>query len=207
MEFKDSKTKENLMRAFAGESQARNRYTFAAEQAKKAKLQAVSFVFTYTADQEKAHAKVFYDHLRELSGETIFIDGGYPVDITEDVADLLRRAEHNEHEEAEDVYPEFARIAEEEGFARVAASFRMIAGIERVHEQRFRRFAQWLEEQKLFAEDSQRAWICLNCGFIYEGEQVPLKCPVCEHDQGYFVRLELSPYADDKTIRIRNGES
>lgn len=195
VDFKNSETKDNLMRAFAGESQARNRYTFGAEQAKKQKQQAVAQLFLYTADQERAHAKVFYKHLKELSGETIHIDGGYPVDLTEDLAELLRMAQHNEYEEHDDVYQKFAEKAQEEGFPKVAASFRMIAEIERIHGDRFGRFAQWLEENKLHVSDVKTGWICLNCGHVFEGESVPEKCPACDHDRGYFVRVELSPFA------------
>ena len=107
MDFKQSETKKNLMRAFAGESQARNRYIFAAAQAKEQKMQVVEFVFRFTAKQEEAHAAVFYQHLKELSGETVHIDGGYPVDIYESVSELLRAAEHNEYEEFDPVYQAF----------------------------------------------------------------------------------------------------
>ncbi len=196
MEFRNSETKDNLMRAFAGESQARNRYTFAAEQAKKQKQQAIAHLFLYTADQEKAHAKVFYDHLKELGGETIHVDGGYPVDITEDLAELLRMAQHNEYEEHDDVYQRFGDKAKEEGFSRVAKSFYLIAEVEKMHGDRFGKFAKWLEENKLHISDVKMGWICLNCGFVYEGEAAPAFCPVCEHDRGYFVRLELSPFAE-----------
>ncbi len=194
VDFKDSVTKDNLMRAFAGESQARNRYTFAAEQAKKEKLQVIEAVFTYTANQEKEHAQVFYDHLKELAGETIHIDGGYPVDILGNVLDLLKMAQHNEYEEHDPVYKSFGEKALEEGFQKVANSFFMIADIEKVHGDRFGRFAKWMEENKLFVSDVKTGWMCLNCGHIYEGEQVPEKCPVCLHDRGYFIRLEFSPY-------------
>lgn len=196
IDFKSSETKENLMRAFAGESQARNRYTFAAGEAKKQNQHTISQVFLYTADQEKEHAEIFYNHLKELSGETIHIDGGYPVDLADDLAQLLRMAQHNEYEEHDDVYKKFGDKAEEEGFLKVAASFRMIAEIEKYHGDRFGRFAKWLEENKLYISDVKTGWICLNCGYIYEGEKAPAKCPVCDHDQGYFVRLELSPFAD-----------
>ncbi len=194
VDFKNSETKDNLMRAFAGESQARNRYTFAAGQAKKEKLQVVEAVFKYTADQEKEHAEVFYNHLKELSGETIHIDGGYPVDLSDQVLDLLKMAQHNEYEEHDPIYKSFGEKAQEEGFPEVARSFFMIAEIEKVHGDRFGRFAKWMEENKLFSSDSKTEWICLNCGYIFEGEQVPEKCPVCAHDKGYFVRLEYSPY-------------
>ncbi len=194
VDFKNSETKDNLMRAFAGESQARNRYTFAASQAKKEKLHVIEAVFTYTANQEKEHAEIFYNHLKELAGETIHVDGGYPVDLTEDISKLLRMAQHNEYEEHDSVYKAFGEKAKEEGFMQVANSFFMIAEIEKKHGDRFGRFAEWMEENQLFQEKKKQSWICLNCGYIYEGEQAPLKCPVCEHDQGYFVRLEQSPF-------------
>ncbi len=193
-DFKNSETKDNLMRAFAGESQARNRYTFAASKAKKENLYVVSAVFEYTANQEKEHAEIFYNHLKELAGENIHVDGSYPVDITDDVAELLRMAQHNEYEEHDSVYKSFGEKAKEEGFDKVAASFRMIAQIEKLHGDRFGRFAQLLEEKKLFISDVKTAWFCLNCGFVYEGEAAPKNCPVCDHDRGYFIRFELSPY-------------
>lgn len=195
VEFKNSETKDNLMRAFAGESQARNRYTFGASQAKKQKQAAIAQVFLYTANQEKEHAEIFYKHLKELGGETIHVDGGYPVDITENLSELLRMAQHNEYEEHDDVYKRFGDKAKEEGFSRVANSFYKIAEIEKTHGDRFGRFAQWLEENQLHVSSVKTGWICLNCGHIHEGERAPAICPVCEHDQGYFIRLELSPFA------------
>lgn len=194
VEFKTSETKDNLMRAFAGESQARNRYTFGAEQARKEKQQAIAQIFLYTAEQERAHAKVFYKHLKELSGETIQIDGGYPVDLADDLAELLRMAQHNEYEEHDDVYKRFGDKAKEEGFLKVANSFYMIAEIEKYHGDRFGKLAEWLEQNKLHIADVKTGWVCLNCGYIYEGEQAPERCPVCDHDKGYFIRLELAPY-------------
>lgn len=195
VDFKNSETKDNLMRAFAGESQARNRYTFAAAQAKKQNEQVIQRVFLFTAEQEKEHAEIFYNHLKEMAGETIHVDGGYPVDITNDLAELLRMAQHNEYEEHDDVYKHFGDKAKEEGFERVAASFQMIAEIEKFHGDRFGRFAQWLEQKKLYVSDVECGWMCLNCGYIYEGKNAPAKCPVCDHDQGYFIRLELAPYS------------
>lgn len=194
MDFKNSETKDNLMRAFAGESQARNRYTFAAGQAKKEKLYVVSAVFRYTADQEKEHAEVFYNHLKKLAGETIQVDGGYPVDLADDVAKLLRMAQHNEYEEHDPVYKVFGDTAKAEGFSDVASSFYKIAEIEKIHGDRFGRLAELLEQNKLFVSDVKTAWICLNCGYAFEGEKAPEKCPVCDHDKGYFIRFELSPY-------------
>ena len=126
MDFKNSQTKDNLMRAFAGESQARNRYLFAASQAKKEKLHVIQAVFEYTADQERAHAKVYYDYLKELAGSNISVDGSYPVDIYDNMVQLLRAAQHNEYEEHDDVYAKFGEIAEKEGFKAVAYSFREV---------------------------------------------------------------------------------
>ncbi|MGN1231582.1 MAG: rubrerythrin [Anaerotignum sp.] len=194
MDFKNSETKENLMRAFAGESQARNRYTFAASQAKQQKMHVVEAVFTFTANQEKEHAEIFYNHLKELSGQTIHIDGGYPVDIYESVLEVLRAAQHNEYEEFDPVYKAFGDKAMEEGFPKVAASFHHIAGIEKIHGDRFGQLADLLEQNKLFINDVECKWMCLNCGFVFEGKEAPQKCPVCEHDKGFFIRLELAPY-------------
>ena len=184
MDFKQSETKKNLMRAFAGESQARNRYIFAAAQAKKQKMQVVEFVFRFTAKQEEAHAAVFYQHLKELSGETVHIDGGYPVDIYESVSEILRAAEHNEYEEFDLVYQAFGDKALEEGFPQVAASFHQIAGIEKTHGDRFGQLADLLEENKLFISSVECKWMCLNCGFIFEGKEAPQECPVCHARQG-----------------------
>ncbi len=194
VDFKNSETRDNLMRAFAGESQARNRYTFAASTAKKNGLQVISAIFAFTADQEKEHAEIFYGHLKELAGETVFIDGGYPIDISDDVAALLEMAQHNEYEEHDSVYKAFGEKAKEEGFQRIAASFMQIAEIEKVHGDRFGRYARLLREGKLFVSDVEQEWMCLNCGYVYKGPGAPAVCPVCRHDQGYFIRFELAPY-------------
>lgn len=200
VEFHNSETKENLMRAFAGESQARNRYTFAASQAEMQHHQAISQVFLYTANQEKEHAEIFYNHLRALAGDNIFIDGGYPVDLSDDLASLLRMAQHNEYEEHDDVYKRFGDTANAEGFLEIAHSFYSIAGIEKIHGDRFGKFAQYLEENKLYVSDIKTGWICLNCGFVIEGFKAPEKCPVCQHDKGFFIRLELSPFCDSRVL-------
>lgn len=193
-DFKNSETKDNLMRAFAGESQARNRYTFAASQARKEHLHVIDEVFTFTANQEKEHAEIFYNHLKELGGESIHVDGSYPVDITDSVVQLLRYAQHNEYEEHDDAYKNFGDKAKEEGFDKVAASFHMIAEIEQLHGNRFGVFADLLEQKKLFVSDVECGWMCLNCGYVYEGKEAPSKCPVCDHDQGFFIRLEMVPF-------------
>ena len=194
--LKDSKTKINLMKAFAGESQARNRYTFGASQAKGEKLALIEQAFLYTADQERAHAKVFYNHLKELSGGTIHIDGGYPVEIFDNIAQTLRAAQHDEYEEWEDVYKNFANTAREEGFLAVANSFDKIAEIEKIHGDRFGDFAQKMEDGTLFKSDKEEQWICLNCGHVHTGLEAPKACPVCQHPQGYFILYSNSPFGN-----------
>ena len=194
MELKQSETLKNLMRAFAGESQARNRYTFAASAAKAEKLHVIECVFRFTADQEKEHAEIFMNHMKELNGTTQLVDGTYPVETTKNVLELLRFAQHNEYEEHQPVYPAFAETARKEGFPEIASSFEQISKIEKTHGDRFGKFADLLEQGKLFVASAETKWMCLNCGHIHTGERVPPVCPVCQHEQGYFVRLSLAPW-------------
>ena len=194
VDFQNSETRKNLMRAFAGESQARNRYTFAAGLAKRKNLHVIEAVFTFTADQERAHAKVYYDLLESLSGKNIQIDGTYPVDIFPGVLEHLRAAQHNEYQEWEHDYAHFADVAREEGFSEIAKTFDMIADIEKVHGDRFGRFADLLESEKLFVSDVKVQWMCLNCGMVIESTRAPAMCPVCKHDQGWFIRMEMVPF-------------
>jgi len=195
MDFKQSETRKNLMRAFAGESQARNRYTFAASAAKAQKLHIIEWLFTLTADQEKEHAKLFYDQLKSESGTNIEFDAAYPVMVSNDIAELLRDAHHNEYEEYESAYPAFGDIAEKEGFTNVARLFRQIAPIEKVHGDRFLRIAEMYENGSLFADEGETLWYCSNCGHIHKSGKVPEVCPVCAHPKGYFLRFENSPFA------------
>ena len=194
MDFMNSETKVNLMRAFAGESQARNRYTFAADKRKNWNLQILEQAFLFTAGQEKEHAEIFYNHLKDLAGETILIEGGYPVDPSDTAAQLLRSAQQNEYEEWETVYQAFGDKAVEEGFLPVATSFYRIAEIEKTHGDRFGMLADLLESGKLFASDMPEYWMCLNCGYIHHGVNAPEICPVCHHPQGYFIREHMAPY-------------
>ena len=182
------------MRAFAGESMARNRYTFSAELAQKQNLHIIEAVFTYTANQEKEHAEIFYQHLKELSGKELNVNGDYPIDITNDVIQLLRYAQQHEYAEHTPIYKEFAQKAEEEGFAQVAASFTLISEIEKTHGDRFGMLADLLESGKLFVSDTVCDWVCLNCGHTVNALGAPEVCPVCKHDKGFFIRLELAPY-------------
>lgn len=192
MELQGSETVRALMRAFAGECQARNRYDLAAAVCRKQNLQVLEFVFQFTARQEQAHAKIFWKHLAELNGQTVAIDGTYPVEVTNSVPELLRFAQHDEYEEHDPVYPAFAKTAAEEGFPAVAASFRQIAAIERVHGDRFGLLAEQLASGTLFVSEVKTGWMCLNCGHVQESLAAPKICPVCQHDQGWFIRLELA---------------
>lgn len=194
VDFNSSKTKENLMKAFAGESQARNRYTFAAETARKQGMQAVERIFLFTAEQERAHAEVYYDLLKKSEGTNIDICGGFPVDTFDSLLDLVKAAEHNETEEYEDVYQAFGDTAKEEGFYEAASAFYQIAEVEHIHAQRFRYIKELLEKNEYFEPSGAGVWMCLNCGYIHEGGKAPASCPVCHHDKGYFIPLELAPY-------------
>jgi rubrerythrin len=194
MDFEKSKTKENLMRAFAGESQARNRYTFAAEFARQKNLEVVARVFEFTAGQEKAHAKVFYDALKPSDCRNITVDGNYPVDIYPGLMGYLKAANHNELQEWSHDYAGFAQVADEEGFDLIAKTFEMIAGIEKTHADRFQTFAQLMEEDKLFSSDQEEVWMCLNCGQIIHSTMAPAQCPVCKHGQDFYIRLSMAPF-------------
>ena len=195
IDFQHSETRENLMRAFAGESQARNRYTFAAGLAKKEKLPVIEGVFTFTAMQEQTHAKIFYNQLKAVSGQNITIDGSYPVELWTDVLQHLRSAQHNEFQEWEHDYKGFAKTAKEEGFEHVSHIFSQIAEVERTHGERFQKFADLLEAGKLFVSDVKIQWMCLHCGYVADASIAPEICPVCRHPQGWFIRMELAPFA------------
>ena len=192
--FSESRTKENLMRAFAGESQARNRYTIAAERAEEGGMLTIADVFRYTADQERAHAERFYSLLKDLSGETVHIDGSYPIDQQDTLPELLRAAEHNEHEEYADVYQAFGDTAKEEGFLEAASAFYQIAEIEHVHEKRFGALADMLGSNMYYHSEQVSRWMCTNCGYIHEGQAAPKVCPVCRYEQGYFLPYAMACY-------------
>jgi len=204
MDFKNSKTRINLMRAFAGESQARNRYTFAAEKAKQDGYPVLEAVFLFTANQEKEHAEIFYKHLKDFAGEEIPADGNYPIDIYSSVEELLRSAQKNEYGEFDTVYKEFGDIANDEGFAVIGRTFHNIAGIEKVHGDRFGYFANLMEQNMLYVSDAEDGWMCTNCGYVFSSDKAPGKCPVCEHSQGYFIRLTMAPYTASITRNYPN---
>ncbi|EYE88537.1 rubrerythrin [Fervidicella metallireducens AeB] len=184
--LKGTKTAENLMRAFAGESQARNRYTYYASVAKKEGYIQISNLFLETAENEKEHAKLFFKFLNEsLKGESVEITGGYPVGLG-DTKTNLGYAASGEKEEWTEVYPSFARIADEEGFSNIADVFRKIAEVEKHHEARYRKLLENMENGEVFKKTQPVKWKCGNCGYIHEGTEAPDVCPACAHPQGYF---------------------
>ncbi len=186
--FENSNTKINLMKAFAGESQARNRYTFAASQAKKEGLAVIEKLFTFTANQEKEHAKLFYKKLAPLYGKTVHIESDYPVDIYNNSLDLLKCAQNNEYEEYNNVYKSFGEEAKSEGFFEISEIFFKVAKIEKVHGERFEKFIKHIENKTLFESEREERWICLNCGEIVTSKKAPDICKVCEHPIGYQIR-------------------
>ncbi|WP_066869215.1 rubrerythrin [Clostridium mediterraneense] len=187
MSLRGTKTAENLLKSFAGESQARTRYTFYASVAKKEGYVQISNIFMETAEQEKEHAKRFFKFLKdEFADEAIEITASYPVALHEETLKNLKAAAAGEHEEWSQDYPEFARIAREEGFPEIAAAYEQISKVEERHERRYKKLAENIENASVFKKDEVVLWKCNNCGFIYEGTEAPLKCPACLHPQGYF---------------------
>jgi rubrerythrin len=181
--LKGTQTEKNLLLAFAGESQARNRYTFFASQAKKEGYEQIAAVFLDTADNEKEHAKRFFSF---LEGGEVEITGSFPAGIIGTTAQNLAAAADGERHEHADLYPEFARVAEAEGFPEVAAVFRAVSVSERGHEERFRALLANLEGGKIFAREGKVTWRCRNCGYLHEGPEAPKVCPACAHPQAYF---------------------
>jgi len=181
--IKGTRTEKNLLAAFAGESQARNRYTYAASVARKEGLHQICEIFNETADNEKEHAKRFF---KFLEGGMVEITAKYPAGIIGTAAENLRAAAAGEHEEWEELYPEFARIAKEEGFPEIAAAFTTIARAEKSHEERYLKLLDSVEGQKVFAKDQPVRWKCRNCGYVHDGAEAPGKCPACLHPREYF---------------------
>lgn len=185
--LRGTKTAENLMKSFAGESQARTRYTYYASVAKKQGFLQIANIFIETAEQEKEHAKRFYKFLiQDFEGDQIEINAAYPVALSQDTATNLRSAAAGEHEEWSKDYPEFARIAREEGFPEIAAAYDKITEVENRHERRYNKLLENVENGTVFKKDESVLWKCLNCGYIYEGEEAPKLCPACLHPQSYF---------------------
>jgi len=187
--LKGTKTLENLMKAFAGESQARNRYTFYASVAKKEGFEQISALFRETADNEKEHAEVFFKHIIEgMTGELpvmVHVDADYPVDLR-GTRENLKAAAAGENEEWTELYPTFADVAEKEGFRTVAESFRQIAKVEKRHETRYLKLLENVETEKVFKREEKVLWKCGNCGYILEAKEAPEQCPACKHSKAYF---------------------
>jgi rubrerythrin len=183
MELKGSKTEKNLLKSFAGESQARTRYTFFASVAKKEGYEQISAIFTETADNEKEHAELFFKY---LEGGDVEITAAYPAGVIGTTAENLKAAAEGEKMEWGTLYPDFAEVAEKEGFPEIANTFRMVAQVEEKHERRYRKLLANVKQGKVFKKDKIIRWKCRNCGHVYEGSEAPERCPVCDHPRSYF---------------------
>jgi len=184
--IKGTKTEGNLLAAFAGESQARNRYTYFASQAKKEGYEQIAAIFIETADNEKEHAKRLF---KFLEGGEVEITADFPAGVIGKTEDNLKAAANGENYEHTKMYPEFARIAEEEGFQEIASVFRAIAVAEKQHERRYLALRENIERGRVFKREKVVRWKCRNCGYIYEGTEPPEKCPACAHPRAYFQLL------------------
>ncbi|MCW4005468.1 MAG: rubrerythrin family protein [Candidatus Bathyarchaeota archaeon] len=183
MELKGSQTEKSLLAAFAGESQARNRYTYFASVAKKEGYEQISAIFQETADNEKEHAKRFFKYLQ---GGGVEITAMYPAGVISTTADNLKAAADGEKEEWSMLYPNFGEVAEKEGFPEVAKTFREIAKVEVEHERRYLKLLENVKQGTVFKKDKVIKWKCRNCGYIHEGTEAPKVCPACEHPQSYY---------------------
>jgi len=186
MELKGSKTEKNLLTAFAGESQARNRYTYFAGQAKKDGYAQISHIFEETANQEKEHAKRLF---KFLEGGEVQIQAAFPAGVVGTTLSNLEEAAAGENYEHTEMYPGFAEVAREEGFARIADVFERIAVAEKQHEKRYRALAGNIEAGRVFERETPVAWRCRNCGYLHEGSGAPDPCPACAHPQAHFELL------------------
>ncbi|MCW4019445.1 MAG: rubrerythrin family protein [Candidatus Bathyarchaeota archaeon] len=183
MEFKGSQTEKNLLAAFAGESQARNRYTFFASVAKKEGYEQISAIFQETADNEKEHAKLFFKHLK---GGAVEITAVYPAGIIASTPENLKAAADGEKEEWTMLYPDFEKVAQQEGFPDIAQTFRQVSKVEAYHEKRYLKLLDNINQGKVFKKDAVIKWKCRNCGYVHEGTEAPKTCPTCDHPQSFF---------------------
>ena len=183
MELKGSKTEQNLLAAFAGESQARNRYTFFASKARKEGYEQIAGIFEETSANEKEHAELFFKYLQ---GGDVQIMAEYPAGMIGSTLENLKAAEAGEHLETTMLYPNAAKVAEEEGFAEIANTFRQIAKVEAYHARRYNKLAASVAAGSVFKKDAQVYWKCRNCGMVIEATEAPLRCPACDHEQKYF---------------------
>jgi rubrerythrin len=187
--LRDTRTEKNVLLSFAGESQARNRYTYFASQAKKEGFEQIAAIFLDTVDNEKEHAKIFF---KLLEGGQLEISGAFPAGIIGDTKINLKAAADGEMFENTKMYPEFAGIAEEEGFPEIAKTFRFISVAEKGHENRYRALLKNIEDGTTFRRSKKVFWRCRNCGYIHESTEAPVECPACQHEQAYFEILSES---------------
>ena len=185
-ELKGSQTEQNLLKSFAGESQARNRYTYFASQAKKDGYVQISDIFTETANQEKEHAKRFFSF---LEGGELEITAGFPAGVVGSTLDNLKASAAGERFEYTELYPGFAQVAKDEGFAAAAMVWEMVAVAEKQHEKRYVELAGNIEADRVFKRDEVVVWRCRNCGYLAEGAEAPAMCPACAHPQAHFELL------------------
>lgn len=190
MNLEGSETVENLLKAFAGESQARNRYTYFASVAKKEGFEQISAIFLETAENEKEHAKIFFKFLNELQGQSLEITASYPAGKIGTTEENLLAAANGEKEEWTKLYLEFEKIATKEGFKEIASAFKEIGEVEEQHEKRYRKLLDNIEKKKVFKKDKIVKWKCRNCGYVHEGKEAPDICPACQHPQSYYEILE-----------------
>ncbi len=181
--LKGTETEKNLLASFAGESQARMRYTYFASKAKKEGYEQISAIFSETADNEKEHAEIFFKY---LEGGDVEITAAYPAGVIGTTAENLSAAAEGEKMEWGTLYPDFADVAEKEGFLEVAASFREIAEVESYHERRYRKLLDNVKNKRVFKRDKVVKWKCRNCGYVHEGTEAPKVCPACRHPQSYY---------------------
>ncbi len=184
--LKGTKTEQNLLKAFAGESQARNRYNYFASQARKDGFIQIASIFEETAGNEKEHAKVFFQY---LEGGDVEIVAAYPAGMIKDTKSNLEAAAAGENMEWTVLYQEFSKVAKDEGFPEVASSFKQIAGVEKFHEGRYRKLIKNIAGSEVFKKKEKTKWHCTNCGYIHEGTEAPAECPACKHPQSYYELL------------------
>jgi len=181
--LKGTQTEKNLLISFAGESQARNRYTLFSKQAKEEGFEQIAAIFLETAEQERVHAKKFFSY---LEGGAVEITATYPAGKVGSTAENLLASAEGENEEWTDAYPHFADVAEAEGFANIAATFRKIAAVEAQHEKRYRKLLERVEKNQVFSREEETSWQCRECGHVHLGKDAPKACPTCAHPQAYF---------------------
>ncbi len=190
MQFKGSETEKNLLKSFAGESQARNRYTYFASIAKKEGFEQISAIFLETAENEKEHAKIFFQHLKNSDGRDLEISARYPAGKIGTTSENLLAAAEGEKMEWGAIYPDFEKTARKEGFKEIADSFKEIGEVEKQHEKRYRKLLKNVEEKKVFKKEKVVKWKCRNCGYVHEGKEAPEVCPACKHPKAYYEIFE-----------------